>query len=38
MDDDTEPLLRAMPRRPLYQLSGLITRIDLLDYLRQKLG
>jgi len=27
--DDEEPLLRAMPRRPLYQLRGLITRIDL---------
>ncbi len=26
---DEEPLLRAMPRRPLYQLRGLITRIDL---------
>lgn len=26
---DDEPLLRAMPRRPLYQLRGLITRIDL---------
>lgn len=26
---DEEPLVRAMPRRPLYQLRGLITRIDL---------
>lgn len=26
---DDEPLVRAMPRRPLYQLRGLITRIDL---------
>lgn len=26
---DEEPLLRAMPRRPLYGLSGFITRIDL---------
>ena len=26
---DDAPLVRAMPRRPLYQLRGLITRIDL---------
>ncbi len=26
---DDEPLVRAMPRRPLYELRGLITRIDL---------